>query len=100
MKEIIKVGDIVIAKDGSGYIGKVIHISRKEDTVKHKCIVKDNVDIKFFPPIRVGQVFTKSYTGFGVRYSKAIFCDGCKKYFDVKDMHDDLCYICLSNCMD
>lgn len=50
-----KVGDLIYPSDGTPYRGRIVYISRAEDTVKHQCL-------------KTGKVWEKSYTGFGIRY--------------------------------
>lgn len=52
---VFHVGDLIVPADGTDYIGKIIYISEKEDTVQHQCT-------------KTGKVWTKSYSGFGIRY--------------------------------
>lgn len=63
-----KVGDIIVPTDGTDYVGEIIFISKAQDTVKHKCIKPSTYIIKGFKHYTTGTIFSKSYTGFGIRY--------------------------------
>lgn len=51
-----KVGDLIRSSDGSKYRGKILYISKEEDTVRHQCLT-------------TGNIYEKSYFGFFCRYS-------------------------------
>jgi hypothetical protein len=51
-----KVGDVVVPSDGSNYEGKIIYISKEEDTIKHQCT-------------KTGKIYEKSFFGFFCRYT-------------------------------
>lgn len=53
----LKVGDFITPLDGSDYIGKILYISKDNDTVHHQCL-------------KTGRIWEKSYVGFGIRYRK------------------------------
>lgn len=50
-----KVGDLIRPSDGSNYRGKIIYVSKEEDTIKHQCLT-------------TGNIYQKSYFGFFCRY--------------------------------
>ena len=54
----LNVGDIIKPTDGTDYLGKITLVCQDTDTVEHQCL-------------RTGKTWTKSYTGFGIRYEKA-----------------------------
>ena len=50
-----KVGDIIVSASSDSYVGEIIHISKEEDVVRHRCR-------------KTGTEYEKSYFGFQCRY--------------------------------